>query len=142
MNNLKAAGSIQGANSIESLFNSLTEINTQLEYYKDLKEKVNKEIYSRFEDKINEKYKQKPDPFGVVSFEEEGLKIKFDTPKNVSWDQDGLKTLLEEGAPVKAKYEVSETVFKTMEQSGKDAFMPYRTVKPGKVTIEIERKDV
>jgi len=78
---------------------------------------------------------------GTFRRKENGFEVIITTPKKVEWDQDGLKGLLAEGAPVKVKYGVNEVLYKELDDVGKAAFMPFRTVKPGTTAIKVKFDD-
>jgi hypothetical protein len=125
-------------NSIESQVTELESLRTRIKNLKEQEEQLKELIYENYRQKLELSYKEKDEPFGVVNFQEEGFKISFTTLKKVEWNQDGLKKLYNEGAPVEVEYNVKESVFKAQDAEGKDAFMAYRTVKPGTVTIKVE----
>lgn len=128
-------------NSIEGQVNELESIRTRIKNLKEQEDRYKELIYEYYKTKMEESYKAKDEPFGVVNFQEEGFKISLTTPKKVEWDQIGLKNLLEKGAPVEIEYSVEEKVFKAQDDAGKAAFIPFRTVKPGTVAIKVEYKD-
>lgn len=126
--------------NIVSLSDELSKIQSEIKKLKIQEELVKEGIYALYAENIAVAYKEKSEPFGTVSFTHNDLKITFDTPKKVSWDQEGLAELYKEGAPVKVEYGVSETLYKELNDAGKAAFMPYRTVKPGTTSVKIEVK--
>lgn len=125
-------------NSIEGQVDQLELIRSQIKDLKAEEDLLKELIYENFKEKINSAYKQKDEAFGVVNFKEDKFKISFTTPKKVEWNQDGLKKLYEAGAPIDVEYSVKEVIFKAQDTDGKDAFMPYRTVKPGAISIKVE----
>lgn len=138
MTKSKQTATEQLPNSFEALMDAIQATQQQLLKLKAHEKYLLDNLTAHFQEQLTVKYKQKAEPFGVVNFQEGNHKVKFTTPKNVSWDQEGLAKLMKEGAPVKIKYEVSETVYKELNDAGKKAFMPYRTVKPGKIAIKFE----
>lgn len=128
-------------NSVEATIDSLEKVRSEIETLKTMEEELKQSLVAAFLSDINSFYKQKEDgPFGTVRIPINGLDLIFNTPKKVEWEQEGLAELHKEGAPVKVEYSVSETTFKDLDQAGRDAFMPFRTVSPGKITVKIERK--
>jgi hypothetical protein len=127
----------RGSNEV-ALLNNLQEIQDKIAELKKQEAVVKSEIVFVFKERIEEALQQKDEPFGSVNFEVENLKVTFTTPKKISYDQEGLKRLYEEGAPVKVEYDLPETVFKVLDQAGKDAFMPYRTLERGTISFKVE----
>ena len=124
--------------NIKILVIELQHIKSSIDALVEQEKLIKKDIVEVCNDTLQSEYKSKTEPFGVVNYAGDGFKIKFDTPKKVKWDQKGLKGLLDLGAPVKAEYSVSETVFKALDDDGKEAFMPFRTVEPGLVSVRVE----
>lgn len=124
--------------TVQDIYNELERINHEINRYKEYKAEAEKSLYSMFQKEIEAAYKQKSEPFGAVSFKDSGLDITFTTPKNVTWDQKGLEHLYYEGAPVDVDYSMKETTFKELNDAGRAALMPFRTVKPGSISIKIK----
>ena len=86
--------------------------------------------------------------FGAVSFELEGYKITHTIPKKVTYDQIIMGEIRQRikdsgqdpGHWMEAKYTISETAWKGFQDCIKAAFLPARTVTPGKETIKLEVK--
>ena len=127
--------------TLKSLYEELEMVQDALRVSKETEKNIKQDILDMYADKMKTVYAAKNEPFGSINFNEGNLKITFTTPKTVSWEQDGLKSLLEDGAPVDVEYSVKEKVYQDLNQAGKDCFLPYRTVKPGAVTIKFEVKD-
>lgn len=125
-------------NSVVSTIESLNHVRKEIATLKDLEEELKTLLAQSYSTQLVAQYKLKPEPFGVVSFLEGDYKVSFTTPKKVEYDQEGLAKLAKLGAPVDVEYSVKETVYKSLDDAGKEAFMPYRTVKPGSVSIKIE----
>ncbi len=125
--------------TLPELFHELEQAQEALRVTKNTEKSIKEDIHKMFEEQLKESLLDKNSPFGTVHFEKCGLKITFVTPKSVSYDQEGLKKLLEDGAPVEVEYSVNEVVYKSLNQAGQDCFDKYRTVKPGSVQIKIER---
>lgn len=107
---------------------------------------------------LNQAIKEKFDPkfdggTGTVreSCDVEGGKVEFvfTIPKKVEWDNDALASIEKEadqwGKPLwsymKIKRTVSNQTYEEMDAPLQLAFDKARTVKPGPMTIKIERKD-
>ncbi len=127
-------------NSIEGLVNSLEETRNEIKKLKELEEGMKERVTEYFKNEIAYAYKEKEEPFGIVNIQEGNMNISFTTPKKVKWDQEGLKKLYAEGAPVDVEFSVKEAVFKSQDNAGKNAFMQYRSVEPGSVSIKIEKE--
>lgn len=128
-------------NSIEGQVNELESIRTRIKNLKEQEERIKDSIYEKYKTKLEEKYKEKEEPFGVVNLQEESFKVIFTTPKKVEWNQDGLAKLMTQGAPIDIEYSMKETVYKDLDDESKKALLPYRTVKPGTVSVKIEYKE-
>lgn len=110
---------------------------------------LNEELIERYFQAINNKLEQKTQPYGVVSFDEDEFKIKFDTPKKVEWDQDKLQGLYEEIKKdgqdptdyIEVKYNVPERLYSAWPRNLQDAFIEARTITPGNIKVTIERKE-
>lgn len=98
---------------------------------------------------VNER-KAKGGDFGLVRVEHLGYQAEQTIPKNVSWDQDGMKVIemeLEEQWDedpteyIETKRTVQEKKYSAWPTAIKKLFQPARTTKPGKVKIEIKRKE-
>lgn len=84
--------------------------------------------------------------FGTVHIERDGIRLKVTTPKRVDWDGEKLAELYKSiGAAgdnpneyIKIEYSVSEAAYNNWPSNIAEAFEPARTVKPGKMKIEVE----
>lgn len=126
-------------NSVEAITESLVTVRKEIESLKALEDNIKANLVQAFEVQLVAAYKEKPEPFGVVNFKDGEFKISFTTPKKVKYDQKGLAELYKQGAPVDVEYSIKEAVYKDLDQSGKEAIMPFRTVEPGSIAIKIER---
>ena len=125
--------------TLPELFHELEQAQEALRVTKNTEKSIKEEIHGMFEEQLSESKGKRNSPFGTVHFEQDGLKVSFVTPKKVSYEQEGLKKLLDDGAPVDVEYSVNETVYKSLNQAGQDAFDKYRTTEAGTVQIKIER---
>lgn len=123
-------------NSTEAVIVELERVRDEIASLKKSEENLKERLTAQFD--LSAAYKEKGEPFGVVNFINGEYKVSFTTPKKVEWDQVGLKELAQLGAPVSVEYGLSETLFKALDKDGQDAFMPYRTVKPGSISIKVE----
>lgn len=126
-------------NSTEATVEQLVYVRDEIAALKELEDKLKSQLMEQFKTQLELSYKAKDEPFGVVNFKDGDYKISFTTPKKVKYDQAGLKSILEDGGPVDVEYSIKETVYKDLDQAGKNAIMPYRTVEPGSVAIKIEK---
>lgn len=125
-------------NSVEATLEQLNSVRNEMEELKRVESDLKSRILEIFQTGLKDCYKEKSEPFGVVNIQHGKYKLKFDTPKKVKYNQSGLETLFEEGAPVEVEYSVKESVFKSLDDSGKNAIIPYRTVEPGTISIKVE----
>lgn len=125
---------------VSFLFEQLEEVEAHISDFEKKKKEIIDTVKSLYEIRIAGAYKEKGESFGAVSFKDTGLKLTFTTPKKVEYNQEGLAILYAEGAPVDVEYNIKEVVFKDLDKAGKEAIIPYRTVKSGKMTIKIERE--
>ncbi len=122
-----------------SVLEHLEDVQNQIDILKKQETGLKKELQEKYSKQTLSLYAEKGDKFGVVNIKDAGFKLSFTTPKKVSYDQEGLKKLYDLGAPVTVEYSLSENVYKALDKEGQAAFMPYRTVEPGNVSIKIER---
>jgi hypothetical protein len=118
---------------IEEFINAENALRINLETLESIKN----ELIDLYSIRIQSALSERDEPFGDVIFNYNGNNICFNTPKKVFWNQDGLKELLSEGAPVDVEYSVKESIFRDLEYSGKQAFSPYRVVKQGTTTLKL-----
>lgn len=138
MKKLEVVPNSNSAEELSYIYNELFRVESQISELKEYEGKLKAKLTFMFSDRIKEEYAQKPEPFGTVKFEDQDREIVFTTPKRVSYDQDGLKSLYEQGAPVTVEYSLNENVFKALDDAGKAAFMPYRTVEPGNMSVKVK----
>lgn len=133
--------SLQPMKNISELSEDLESIQTALYNLKNQEKAIKDAILSIYEVQLGMAYIQKAEPFGTVNFEDEGLKITFNTPKKVTWDQEKLAEIYKEAGDeyIRVSYDVSETAYKGWNQAIKDELMAARTVEPGTITIKVER---
>lgn len=124
--------------NIEELSAELFSVQQEIKKLKAKESQIKDEVYDIYADQATSAYKEKPEPFGIVSFKEGDLKISFDTPKKVSWDQAGLAEVFEEGGPVEVEYNVKENIYKALDDKSRKYLLKYRTVTPGNIAVKIE----
>ena len=104
------------------------------------------ELINRTEEKVSHLYSEKDEPYGDVSFEAFGQKIKFSRPKKVEWNQDMLKSIGEQIVAdggnlsdyIDIEYNVPESKWKAWGQNIRAYFMDARTVSAGNMAVKIE----
>lgn len=82
---------------------------------------------------------------GVVHFDDGHVRITADLPKKVEWDQKQLADIVRRIAAsgdnpteyVETSYRVSEAKFNAWPETLKSAFIPARTVKPGRLDFRV-----
>lgn len=99
-------------------------------------EKAAKKKVSQLKAKILEENKPNIE-FGTAHFD--GFDIVI--AKKVEWDQDALERLACNYNFVKAKYNVSETLYKALPDEVKKDFEDHRTLKEGTITIKIKDEE-
>lgn len=94
--------------------------------------------------------KAKDGDFGLVRVEHQGYEIEQTVPKRVSWDQLQLLNIeikikndwkSNSAEYIKTERSVEEKKYSAWPTEIKKLFEPARTTKPGKVKIEIKRKE-
>ena len=112
---------------------------------------IEKELIGFLSEQNKDKFKllrsEKGDEFGVVHLEENGFKISETVAKKVTWDQDEMISIynqIEENGDdplmfIKAKYSMSEEMYKNLNKQVQDVFDEARTVSPGTTSIKLEK---
>jgi len=107
-------------------------------------------LSKRYEKSIAEAYKAKDDEYGKATFADGEHIIEIETPKNVKWDNDKMKTaekkLRDEWEEDPEEYitytrKVPEATFNAWPGAIKKLFEPARSVKAGKRKISIKQKE-
>lgn len=96
------------------------------------------EIIEENKDEIAKALRAKTEPFGTVKVGD----IKFNVPKQVSWNQAKLEQLYKDigetaSQYIKVKYDVSESAYKAWPEVIKAEFEGARTTKTGSITFEV-----
>lgn len=128
-------------------YDELNAINGKLSDAKKDKKLVESEIKQQYNENVSALLKNKKEPYGKVSIEDDGFTVSFSTPKKITWDQEKLaelyKRISEHEDPsqyISVEYKVSETAYKNWPDDIKRAFSEARTEGEGAVKIEIEQK--
>ncbi len=102
-------------------------------------------LLDRREKEIQQLLKAKDEPFGDVTIVVGNHKVKVNTPKKVTWDNDALAKkradIIASGdnpdVYIKTEYAISETAWKGWPAEVRDFFQDARTVTPGNPSLKI-----
>lgn len=116
-------------------------------WLKNARTKVDAALDQRFRDQGRMALHDAGRDFGTAHFRVDGLHVKFELPKKVSWDQKKLKAIAERiaasGEPVESyldvKLSVSESRYTNWPPALQQQFADARTVEPGKPAITLSR---
>jgi septal ring factor EnvC (AmiA/AmiB activator) len=108
--------------------------------------KLEEEINSIIEDIVCQQRKLTGKDTGVISFLQDGVKVKHDLPKRVKWDDSKLAEIAEKiksfgdnpADYIDTKYSVSEKKYSSFPQPIQEVFLPARTLEFGKPKISLE----
>ncbi|WP_422135507.1 hypothetical protein [Endozoicomonas sp. ALD040] len=114
----------------------------QLQLQKDWLESV---IAYKYVYKASQVRAQLQQDFGTISFDDEGTRVLVDLPREVSWDQQKLKTIAqriqEQGEDpsefLDVHYSVPQEKFDLWPQEIRRSFEPALQVKPGRCTYRL-----
>lgn len=133
---------------IDAYYEEIARINGEIKELTRQKKALEADVLENYKENFEELLRQKPEPFGKVSFMVGEYEVNYTRPKNVSWDQNKLAGLYEKikqhenpDAYIKVKYDVQEVNFKNWPEVIRDAFIPARTIKNGTQKIEITKAD-
>ena len=107
---------------------------------KKAKVKLDTALEQRFGEQARQSLLESGRDFGTTHFDAGPLRVTFDLPKRVSWDQKKLADIAERVVAAGERVQdymdveltVSESAFNNWPPALKDQFAPARTVKPGK----------
>ena len=131
----------------------LYEVDTNLDqaiaWLKSARAKVDLALDQRFGTQGRETLRDTARDFGTAHFNVDGLHVKFELPKKVSWDQKKLKAIAERivasGEVVEiyldVKLAVPESRFNNWPPALQQQFVDARTVEAGKATFELSRDE-
>ena len=85
---------------------------------------------------------------GTVRFVDDDVEVVVDLPKKVDWDQDRLAALVEQirasgenpADYVAVEYKVAERAYTAWPDRIRQAFLPARTVRPGRQSFKLSRR--
>lgn len=120
-------------------------IEDDLSEIKSRKDVLDQALVIKYGDSINATFLADGRDTGKAHIMDDGIGIEVDVPKNVSWEQGGLRKALDQMTPDRARHygkikiEVAESKFSSAEPDIKAILAPLRTVKPGKMKIKFEQ---
>lgn len=128
------------------LFEELAGMKTACKKYKTI---LHNACIQKFADDAADERANQGKETGSVRLQAGDYEVVCDLPKDVDWDQASLRKAIEKirsfGEPVEdyvnVKYSVPETKYNAWPESLKSIFAPARTVKTGKQTFKIERRE-
>jgi len=130
-------------NKLMSLIN---DANARLEKAKHSKAWLDGALKLKYEDRAQDLRQLKGKDTGTISFDDSGVKVKANLPKQVSWDQSKLKTLVQRMRKdgdnpedyVEVIYRVGERNYTAWPAPIRKCFEDARTLSTGKQTFTLE----
>lgn len=124
-----------------------TNLNQAITWLKSARSKVDASLEQRFGDQGRAALHDTGRDFGTTHIQTEGLSVKYELPKKVSWDQKKLKAIAERiavsGESVESyldvKLSISESRYTNWPPALQQQFADARTVEPGKPAITLFR---
>ena len=131
----------------QQLYEIDTNLDQAIAWLKSARTKVDTALEQRFGAQGREALRDTGRDFGTAHLKADGLHVKFELPKKVSWDQKKLKAIAERiaasGEPVESyldvKLSVSESRYTNWPPALQQQFADARTVEPGKPAISLSR---
>lgn len=125
---------------------SLLEVEEQIKQLQSKKKTLEDVIYNKISGDVTSQLEEKDYGVGTANIKVDDYKIKVTIGKDVSYDQNGLKTMYhlfkgqgrDPDEYIKVEYDVSESKYKAWPSELQKMFEAYRTVKPSKPKIKIE----
>ena len=129
----------------QQLYEIDTNLDQAIAWLKSARTKVDAALEQRFGTQGREALRDAGRDFGTAHLKADGLHVKFELPKKVSWDQKKLKTIAERivasGEAVESyldvKLAVSESRYTNWPPALQQQFADARTVEAGKPTFEL-----
>ncbi len=130
------------ANQLAEATNNLDQLSA---WVKQTRAKLDAALDQRYGESCHSALRNSNRDFGVTHLHDEGVKVTFDLPKRVHWDQALLleiaNHLAKSGKKVEDYMEIELTVaesrFKAWPPELQEQFAPARTVKAGKVSFKL-----
>jgi hypothetical protein len=129
----------------QQLYEVDANIDKAITWLKGARTKVDAALEQRFGQQGREALRDSARDFGTAHFNVDGVHVKYELPKKVSWDQKKLKAIAERivasGESVESyldvKLAISETRYTNWPPSLQQQFADARTVDAGKATFEL-----
>ena len=133
----------------QQLYEVDANIDKAITWLKGARTKVDSALEQRFGELGREALRDTARDFGTAHINVDGLHVKYELPKKVSWDQKKLKAIAERivasGDAVESyldvKLAISETRYTNWPPSLQQQFADARTVDGGKPTFELSRDE-
>ena len=131
---------------LQEVHHNLTQLNT---WFKSAKAKFDAALEQRYGDQMRAALLESGRDFGAAHANDGPLKVSFDLPKKVSWDQSKLQAIAQRIAASGERIEdfmdidlsVSESKFNNWPPALREQFSDARTVKAGKPTFKLVLTD-
>ena len=133
----------------QQLYEVDANIDKAITWLKGARTKVDAALEQRFGAQGREALRDTARDFGTAHFNVDGVHVKYELPKKVSWDQKKLKTIAERivasGDAVESyidvKLAIPETRYTNWPPALQQQFADARTVDAGKATFELSRDE-
>jgi hypothetical protein len=133
----------------QQLYEVDANIDKAITWLKGARTKVDAALEQRFGQQGREALHDSARDFGTAHFNVDGVHVKYELPKKVSWDQKKLKAIAERivasGETVESyldvKLSISETRYTNWPPALQQQFADARTVDAGKPTFELSRDE-
>ena len=133
----------------QQLYEVDANIDKAITWLKGARTKVDAALERRFGEQGREALRDTARDFGTAHFNVDGVHVKYELPKKVSWDQKKLKAIAERivasGESVESyldvKLAVPESRFNNWPPALQQQFADARTVDAGKATFELSRDE-
>ena len=133
----------------QQLYEVDANIDKAITWLKGARTKVDAALEQCFGQQGREALRDSARDFGTAHFNVDGVHVKYELPKKVSWDQKKLKAIAERivasGESVESyldvKLAISETRYTNWPPSLQQQFADARTVDAGKATFELSRDE-
>lgn len=142
---IKAYPPIVTALPLDALAAILATIAERTDLLAFAKKAINNSIADRLEGAISDAYLAKGEDTGTIHIARDGMDVKVDRTKTVTWDQAKLAKAVGDIVAcgddpteyVKTAYSVSEAAYKAWPSMIRRVFEPARTVTPGNPSIKL-----
>ncbi len=133
----------------QQLYDVDNNIDKAITWLKGARTKVDAALEQRFGEQGREALRDTARDFGTAHINVDGVHVKYELPKKVSWDQKKLKAIaeriVESGEAVESyldvKLAVPESRFNNWPPALQQQFADARTVDAGKATFELSRDE-